>query len=186
MNLRLRVLRLGASAALAMALAACRDRPPASSAPRITVTPRTFRTLPPDGFTTSTAITLPPEATAPPATGPGGVTVPVTVPRTSPFCNLVRRYTDTAASLSSATPATLPQVLADLTSAIEQAAAVAPPQVKSDAAVVATTHRQFLDALRQANFDATQVPPEAATRLTSEPFVGARDRVRAFSQQSCG
>lgn len=169
-----------------MLLVGCSTKEPAISAPRITVTTRTLRTLPPDGFTTTTEVTPSPEVTVPPVTGPGGVTVPVTVPRASPFCNLVRRYTDTAASLSSATPATLPRVLSDLTTAIEQAAAVAPPTVKSDATVVANTHRQFLNALQQANFDAAQVPPAVAASLRSEPFTGARDRLRAFSQQSCG
>ena len=66
-----------------------------------------------------------------------------------------------------------------------QAAAAAPGEIRADAATVAGAHRRVLNALQQAGFDSTKVPPEVANELKVEPFVGAKARLGSYSTSSC-
>ena len=79
----------------------------------------------------------------------------------------------------------LPQLVREVTATVEQAAGIAPQPVRADMGVLASTHRRFLTALEQVNFDAAQADPAAIQALRSEPFVGARERVRTYNRTAC-
>jgi hypothetical protein len=170
---------------LLLAAAACGDGRPAASRARVTVSTAPLRTLPPDAAAdpSQPLRTLPgPTTAAPPAPSPAS---PADAPAPTPFCDLLRRYNERAAQLGSAPPDRRAQLIRDITATIEQAAGVAPQAVRADMGTLASTHRRFLTALEQAGFDASRADPAAIQALRSEPFVGARDRVRAYNRTAC-
>lgn len=184
------VLVLATVLASATVLVGCGSPPPLVSVPRVTVTTRTLRSLPPGQAPPPSApaspgptVVIDPGA-SPPATTAGG---PPADPSTSAgFCAQVRRYTDVVNQLN-ASPSTaqLRQLVIDVTASIEAAAALAPTPVKADVTLMAGAHRRFLTALQQADFDPAQLAPGAGADLQSAPYLAARTRVRDFNRRNC-
>ena len=177
--------------ASALVLAGCGNPPPLVSVPRVTVTSRTLRTLPPGQAATPTTSAA---STGTPSQVPVGV--PTTAapegtatgePRAgTAFCTQVRRYTNIVNQLDASPSGTqLHQLVIDVTTAMEAAATTAPPQVKGDVVVMAEAHRRFLTALEQAGFDPAALAPGAAGELQSASYLAAKERVRVYNRQNC-
>ncbi|MGQ0743265.1 MAG: hypothetical protein ACT4OS_02795 [Acidimicrobiales bacterium] len=192
---------------MVLALTGCGDPAPLISAPAITVTTRTLRTLPPgteSPATTAPADTVPvppgegvpaitgPGATGPTPTSPGGsppaptALVPGGERPSAAFCQQVRRYTQVVNQLNAGPAgAELRQLVVDVTSAIEAAAAAAPSAVKPDVTLMAQAHRRFLSGLEAADFDPAALDPAAAASLQSSAYLAARPRVRDYNRANC-
>ena len=125
--------------------------------------------------------------TQPPPTAP-----PVTAPLTgsdqaaTPFCQLARTYTDKYASLvqSAGDPAKLRAATTDTEAAIRQAQATAPPAIKPDVVVVATTAGQVLAGLQRNNFELAKTPEIA--ELQQPGFQRSFASLNAYVQAHCG
>lgn len=166
----------------------CGEPPPLVSVPRVTVTTRVLRTLPPELTVPTSA--APPEVAVPPTVSAGPEpTAPTTRPPEASgtaFCNAVRRYTSLVNQLNaSPTGDELRQLVIDVTRAIEAAAVASPPSVKADTAAMATAHRRFLTALEAAGFDPGALDPAAGGDLQSASYLAARTRVRDYNRANC-
>ena len=129
-----------------------------------------------------TAPTIPPttpaEATTPTFSGRGS----------GEFCQLVATYSDRVSGLSRATstPAQVRQLAGELGSAIQQAVAVAPAEIKSDVTLVAAAATDFLAGLQRAGYDLNRVPQESLQRFQAPDVQAATQRLTAYGQTVCG
>ncbi|MDQ4070168.1 MAG: hypothetical protein M3203_11960 [Actinomycetota bacterium] len=105
----------------------------------------------------------------------------------TPFCGLMRTYSERFAALLPAAndPAQLRAALTDAESAIRQAQATAPAEIKADVTLVATTAGQVLAALQRNDFDLSRTP-EAVTRLQEPRFQTALSNVNRYGRAHCG
>jgi len=105
----------------------------------------------------------------------------------TPFCQLARTYTEKFAALLPAVndPAKLRAATTDAESAIRQAQATAPPEIKKDVTVVATTAKDALAALQKNNFDVSR-SPEAVTKLQEPAFQTAFANLNRYARAHCG
>ena len=105
----------------------------------------------------------------------------------TPFCQLARTYTEKFSSLliSANDPVKLRAATTDAESAIRQAQATAPPEIKADVTVVATAAGQALAALQKNNFDLSRTP-EALTRLQEPSFQTSFASLNRYSRAHCG
>lgn len=69
--------------------------------------------------------------------------------------------------------------------AIEQAAATAPAEIKPDVEAVATTFTAVADALAAANYDVTRVDLAPLQQLQSEAFLDSIARLQAYLANVC-
>jgi hypothetical protein len=126
-------------------------------------------------------------------------TVPPSIPSTTttlvvrgsdqastPFCKLVVTYTQQFAALLPAAgdPTKLKAATTDAESAIRQAQASAPAEIKPDVTVVATTASQVLTALQKNNFDITKTPE--VNKLQDPGFQTSFANVNRYAQAHCG
>ena len=105
----------------------------------------------------------------------------------TPFCRLARTYTEKYASILTVAndPPKLQAATTDAESAIRQAQATAPAEIKADVTTVASTASQILTALRRHNFDLSRTP-EAVTRLQDPSFQTALSNVNRYGRAHCG
>ena len=104
------------------------------------------------------------------------------------FCTLARTYTERFANVGnpgSSSPAQLRTLANEGRTAITQAANVAPPEIKADLQLIATTFTNLLAELEKANFDATKVAPTAFAPLQTPEFGRASQRFQAYSRDVC-
>ena len=138
-----------------------------SSDPKPTSTPTTAAGGP--------STTLPPVATS--FTGQGS----------AQFCALAKTYTDRSASLgANLTQAQLRTASQDARTAITQAAAAAPAEIKADAQAVSDAFAALFDELNRANFDPSKVSPAALAPLSSPQLSTATTRFEAYLHSVCG
>lgn len=104
----------------------------------------------------------------------------------TPFCKLAKTYTEKSASLLSAAgdPAKLKAATTDAESAIRQAQATAPAEIKPDVTVVATTASQVLAGLQKNNFDLARTPE--VSKLQDPAFQSSFTRLTTYGQAHCG
>ncbi len=123
--------------------------------------------------------TPPPPTTAAPAVGNDQAS--------TPFCQLARTYSEKYSSLLTVAndPVRLRAATTDAESAIRQAQSTAPPEIKSDVTLVASTASQVLAALQRNNFDLTKTP-EALSRLQEPSFQTALANVNRYGRAHCG
>ena len=130
---------------------------------------------------TSTAPVGPTSTAPPPApsfTGQGS----------SEFCALARTYTERFANVGNpgaSTPAQLRTLANEGRTAITQAANAAPPEIKADVQLIATTFSALLAELEKANFDATKLAPAAFAPLQTPEFGRASQRFQAYTKDVC-
>ena len=105
----------------------------------------------------------------------------------TPFCQLARTYTEKYSSILTVAndPPKLRAATTDAESAIRQAQATAPAEIKADVTTVASTARQILTALQRNNFDLSRTP-EALTRLQEPSFQTALSNVNRYGRAHCG
>ncbi|MDQ2827130.1 MAG: hypothetical protein M3Y04_09260 [Actinomycetota bacterium] len=82
-------------------------------------------------------------------------------------------------------PVKLKAASTDLDSSLSQAKSTAPPEIKGDVNVVATTASQVLAALQKTNFVFAN-STDAVTKLQDPAFQTSLDRVLAYGQAHCG
>ena len=105
----------------------------------------------------------------------------------TPFCQLLRTYTERFAALlpSVNDPVKLRAATTDAESAIRQAQATAPAEIRADVTVVATTAREALTALQRNNFDVSR-SPDAVTKLQEPSFQTAFGNLNRYARAHCG
>jgi hypothetical protein len=103
------------------------------------------------------------------------------------FCALAKTYSDKFANVGTAnTPAQLRSISQDASTAISQAAAAAPAEIKADAQVVSNAFVALFAELQRANFDITKVSPTAFTSLQTPEVSTATTRFQAYLRTVCG
>ena len=105
----------------------------------------------------------------------------------TPFCQLARTYTEKSATLLTVAndPPKLRAATTDAESAIRQAQATAPPEIKADVTVVAGTASQVLAALQRNNFDLSRTP-EVVGKLTDPKFQASLGNLNRYARAHCG
>jgi len=108
-------------------------------------------------------------------------------PDSGKFCSLIRDYSDRLGNLSQATtsPAQVRQLAQDIRAAIQAALPVAPPDIKSDATVIAAAADDYLATLKDAGYDLAKVPPDAVQRFRGPDVAPSATRLQVYSQSVC-
>jgi ABC-type glycerol-3-phosphate transport system substrate-binding protein len=104
----------------------------------------------------------------------------------TPFCQLARTYTEKYNTLlaNASDPVKLRAVTTDAESAIRQAQASAPAEVKADVTVVASTASQVLAALQKNNFDLAKTPE--VSKLQDPGFQTSFANLNRYARAHCG
>ena len=126
--------------------------------------------------------------TTPPTTSVAATTPTFSGQGSGQFCELVRTYNDRVSGLSRATstPAQVRQLATELGSAIRQAVAVAPAEIKSDVTLVAAAATDLLAGLQRAGYDLNKLPPESLQKFQAPDVQAATQRLTAYGQSVCG
>lgn len=123
-------------------------------------------------------------------------TTPTAAPTTAPtfsgsgsaeFCGLVNTYSDRLSGLSRAnsTPAQVRQFATELGTAIQQAVAVAPAEIKNDVTLLAAAAADYLAGLQRAGYDLGKVPPESLQKFQAPDVQAATQRLQVYGQTVC-
>jgi hypothetical protein len=104
----------------------------------------------------------------------------------TPFCGLARTYTEKFSTLLSVAndPVKLRAATTDAESAIRQAQAQAPAEIKSDVTAVATTAAQVLAALQKNNFDLSRTAE--VSKLQEPAFQTSLASLNRYARAHCG
>ena len=104
----------------------------------------------------------------------------------TPFCGLARTYTEKFSTLLAVAndPAKLRAATTDAESAIRQAQAQAPAEIKSDVGVVATTAKDVLAALQKNNFDLSRTAE--VSKLQEPRFQTSLANMNRYARAHCG
>lgn len=132
-----------------------------------------------------------PSASAPASTGPTTTVRPVdtsfTGQNSAQFCTLAKTYNDRFSNVGSAsTPAQLKSVTQDGRTAIDQAAAAAPAEIKPDVQVLANAFGTLFTELEKVNFDPTKISAAAFAPLQAPEFQASTLRFQAYLKSVCG
>jgi polyisoprenoid-binding protein YceI len=104
----------------------------------------------------------------------------------TPFCQLARTYTERYSTLLGAAgdPVKLRAASTDVESAVRQAQAAAPAEIKADVTAVATTASQVLAALKNNDFDVARTPEVA--KLQEPGFRSSLANLNRYTRAHCG
>ncbi len=104
----------------------------------------------------------------------------------TPFCGLARTYTEKFSTLLTVAndPAKLRAATTDAESAIRQARAQAPAEIKADVTRVAETASQVLAALQKNNFDLGRT--SEITKLQEPAFQASLANMNRYARAHCG
>ena len=104
----------------------------------------------------------------------------------TPFCQLARTYTEKYSTLlaSANDPAKLRAATTDAESAIRQARATAPAEIRPDVTVVARTAGEVLAGLQKNNFDLGRT--SEVTKLQEPGFQSAFGNLNRYIRAHCG
>jgi hypothetical protein len=127
---------------------------------------------------------------APLATGPTttlrAVDTSFTGQGSANFCNLAKTYNEQSKNVASAaTPTQLRTVVRDGRTAITQAVAAAPAEIKGDMEVLAAAFIDLSDAFDKANYDASKVNPASLSKLQAPEFQVSTQRFQAYLRNIC-
>jgi|GEM_PF-6313888 hypothetical protein len=105
----------------------------------------------------------------------------------TPFCRLAKTYSEKSATLLqvASDPVKLRAATTDAESAIRQAQASAPAEIKADVTKVATTAGEVLTLLQRNNFDLNKTP-DAVSKLSDPGFQAALGNVNRYGRAHCG
>jgi hypothetical protein len=136
-------------------------------------------------------LATPSSSTTPVATGPTTTIRPVdtsfTGQNSAQFCALAKTYNDRFGNVGTAsTPAQLRTVTQDGRTAINQAAAAAPSEIKPDVQVLADAFGTLFTELDKVNFDPTKVSAAAFAPLQTPQFQTSTVRFQAYLKSVCG
>lgn len=136
---------------------------------------------------------------APSTSGPGGTAAngPTTTARpvdtsftgqgSAEFCTLARTYNDRFTKVSANPSAAELRTLArEGQTAISQAAAAAPPEIRPDVAVISAAFTALLAELEKVNFEAAKLPVSALSLLQAPEFARSTTRFQAYTRTVCG
>lgn len=131
--------------------------------------------------------------TAPPASATGPTTTALTTNTSftgqgsAQFCNLAKTYNERFGKVSSTpTAAELRTLTREGQTAITQAVAAAPAEIKKDVEVIATAFNGLTSELEKVNYEATKLPPSALNSLSGPEFTQATTRFNAYVRNVCG
>lgn len=79
----------------------------------------------------------------------------------------------------------LKQLFRDAAESITQAVGLAPPEIQSDATIVARDFGALISGLENVDYDFTRVPPDVIARLQSAEYKMASTRIEAYSKNVC-
>jgi hypothetical protein len=104
----------------------------------------------------------------------------------TPFCGLARTYTEKFATLITVAtdPVKLRAATTDAESAIRQAQAQAPAEIKADVTAVATTASQVLAALQRNSFDLARTAE--VSKLQEPAFQTSLNNLNRYARAHCG
>ncbi len=103
------------------------------------------------------------------------------------FCNLARTYNERFTSVGgNPSPAQLRAVSREGQTAITQAVNTAPPEIKRDVEVLATTFSTLIAELEKVNFEVNRLQPSALGALSAPEFTQATTRFQAYIKAVCG
>jgi len=104
----------------------------------------------------------------------------------TPFCGLVRTYSDKSkdVAIMADDPDAVEVAIIDAELAIRRAQDVAPPAINGDVAVVATTYAEVLTGLEEHDFVLTQTPEVA--KIQEPGFLTSVSAVYAYARAHCG
>lgn len=103
------------------------------------------------------------------------------------FCTLIRSFNDDSGRIAPAAndPIALRDLFRRSATSVQQAAAVAPPEVKDDVGVLAKVYADFLTALESVDFNLTKLPPAALASLSTPDTMRASARISAYTTNIC-
>jgi hypothetical protein len=132
----------------------------------------------------------PPSSTAPagnPTTTVRPVDTSFTGVNSGPFCGLAKTYNDRFTNVGAAsTPAQLRTVAQDGRTAINQALAAAPAELKPDVQILANAFGALFTDLEKVDFDASKLSVAAFTPIQAPEFQTATIRFQAYVKNVCG
>jgi hypothetical protein len=136
-------------------------------------------------------LAAPSTSTSQVATGPSTTIRPVDTSfsgqNSAQFCALAKTYNDRSGNVGTAsTPAQLRAVTQDGQTAINQAAAAAPAEIKPDVQVLAAAFGTLFTELDKVNFDPTKVSAAAFAPLQTPEFQASTVRFQAYLKSVCG
>jgi len=104
----------------------------------------------------------------------------------TPFCGLARTYTEKFSTLLTVAndPVKLRAATTDAESAIRQAQAQAPAEIKADVTKVATTAKEVLAGLQKNNFDLSRT--SEVTKLQEPAFQTSLASLNRYARAHCG
>ena len=104
-----------------------------------------------------------------------------------PFCERVLTFNNRFGRLGPdlANPEQLRISFEEAATSIEEAEGIAPPEIKSDVTLLATTFRELVTVLGEANYDFTRVPPDQLQRLQDPGLQAAGQRLDSYIRQNC-
>ena len=104
----------------------------------------------------------------------------------TPFCGLARTYTEKFNTLITVIndPAKLRAATTDAETAIRQAQAQAPAEIRSDVTTVATTASQVLAGLQKNNFDVGRT--SEISKLQEPAFQASLGKLNTYARAHCG
>jgi hypothetical protein len=104
----------------------------------------------------------------------------------TPFCGLARTYTERFSTLLTVAndPVKLRAATTDAESAIRQAQAQAPAEIKSDVTAVAATASQVLAGLQKNNFDLSRTTE--ISKLQEPAFQTSLGNLNRYARAHCG
>ncbi len=117
---------------------------------------------------------------------PGSVDTNFTGQGSERFCGLARSYRERLDKLGTTDPTQLRPLATEAETAIKEAQAAAPSEIKGDVQVVAAVSMAFFQQLAKVNYDLTKMPPDAVSGLQRPEVQASTQRVAAYSEKVCG
>ena len=104
-----------------------------------------------------------------------------------PFCEFLVTFNDRFGRVGAdaTSPEQLKATFEQAAQAIQDAEPLAPPEIRSDVGLLATTFRDFVGVLQQVDYDFTKVPPAAIQNVSRPEVDAAGERVDSYIRQNC-
>ena len=128
-----------------------------------------------------------PTPTSAPSTTVRPVDTSFTGQNSAQFCALSKTYTDRFTNVGpGSTPAQLRTATQEGRTAINQAAAAAPSEIKPDVQVIANVFTGLFTELEMVDFDISKLSPASLGSLQAPEFQSSTTRFQAYLRTVCG